>query len=208
VRIPLVEKTKVVGAVADQPAAPDTGAVALSVIKYPVTPILSVAVNALAETERDVAVAGMVNVFTVGTMTSGSAIVTAVLLLAETLPAASLAQAKTVHVPLVEKTKVVGAVANQPTASAVGEVELSVIKYPVTPILSVAVNALTETESDAAVAGMLKVFTVGAIASEIVLLDWWVSKPFNRTEHPRRTSEQTITQLSDPPAVSRKNLAF
>jgi hypothetical protein len=63
------------------------------VTKNPVTPTLSVAVRLETETVREVDVAGIVNPVTVGGVVSGSVMVVAALLLVETLPAASLAQA-------------------------------------------------------------------------------------------------------------------
>ena len=69
------------------------GAVANSVTIYPVTPTVSVAVKVLIETTNEEAVAGMVNPVTMGAAVSGRVIVTEALLLVETLPAASLAQA-------------------------------------------------------------------------------------------------------------------
>jgi hypothetical protein len=80
------------GAAADHPAAVADGAVGDSFAVYPVTATLSVAVKVVIETERDVAVAGMLNAVTVGAVVS-SVIVTDALLLVDTLPAASLAQA-------------------------------------------------------------------------------------------------------------------
>jgi hypothetical protein len=54
-------------------------------------------------TVKELAVAGMVNVFTVGAVASGRVTVTEALLLEETLPAASLAQAYRVFAPWVVK---------------------------------------------------------------------------------------------------------
>jgi hypothetical protein len=81
-----------VGAVADHPAAEAAGAVAFSVIIYPVTATLSVAVKRAIGTLSEVAVAGIVNPVTVGAVVS-MVMVTEALRLVDTLPAASLAQA-------------------------------------------------------------------------------------------------------------------
>ncbi len=61
--------------------------------RYPVTPTLSVAVKLLIATVSEVEVAGMENAVTVGGVVSGRVTVTVALLLVDTLPAASLAQA-------------------------------------------------------------------------------------------------------------------
>jgi hypothetical protein len=58
-----------------------------------VTPILSLATKALIATVSELEVEGIVKVVTVGAVASGRVTVTEALLLAETLPAASLAQA-------------------------------------------------------------------------------------------------------------------
>ena len=69
------------------------GAVADSVMMYPVTPTLSVAVKVVIETVNEEDVAGIVNAVTLGAVASGSVIVTEALRLVETLLAASFAQA-------------------------------------------------------------------------------------------------------------------
>jgi hypothetical protein len=58
-----------------------------------VTPILSDAVKVETGTIRDVDVAGMAKAVTVGAVVSGRVMMTPALLLADTFPAASLAQA-------------------------------------------------------------------------------------------------------------------
>jgi hypothetical protein len=81
-----------VEAVADHPVAEAAGAVAVSVIIYPVTAMLSVAVKRVIGILSEVAVAGIVNPVTVGAVVS-MVMVTEALRLVDTLPAASLAQA-------------------------------------------------------------------------------------------------------------------
>jgi len=60
---------------------------------YPVKETLSVAVMLLIDTVSDEDVAGTVKAVTIGAVVSISVMVTLALLLADTLPAASLAQA-------------------------------------------------------------------------------------------------------------------
>ena len=91
--LPAVVQVYDAGALADQPLAVAKGLVDDSLTMYPVTNTLSVAVRLLTATVSEVAVAGTVKVFTVGAVVSVSVIVTLALLLADTLPAASLAQA-------------------------------------------------------------------------------------------------------------------
>ncbi len=64
---------------------------------------MSVAVKEVIETVKDVAVTGMLNAVTVGGVISGSVTVIDALLLADTLPAASFAQAYSVLAPAVAK---------------------------------------------------------------------------------------------------------
>jgi len=89
---------KLVGGDAVQPLVLAAGAVADSVILYPVTPTLSEAEMTLMGTARESEVAGMVKAVTVGAVVSGPdpgviVIVVVALRLADTLPAASLAHA-------------------------------------------------------------------------------------------------------------------
>ena len=90
---PSPEKVKLVGAVAVQPVAVAAGAVALSVIRKPVTPTASLALSPVTDTVNDVEVVGRVKVPTVGATTSGRVMVVEAERLLEMLPAASLAQA-------------------------------------------------------------------------------------------------------------------
>ena len=79
-----------------QPAAPAEGVDDEVVKRYPATPILSVAVNVNMETVNVVEVAGSEKDVTVGGVVSGpagSVIATAALLLVDTFPAPSFAQA-------------------------------------------------------------------------------------------------------------------
>jgi hypothetical protein len=69
------------------------GAVADSVIMYPVTPTSSVAVKAVMGTVNELKVPGMLNAVTVGGVASASVTVVEALRLVETLSAPSLAQA-------------------------------------------------------------------------------------------------------------------
>jgi hypothetical protein len=91
-----------------------------------VTPTLSVAVKLLIGTVSVLEVDGMVKAVTVGGVVSESVIVTLALRLAETLLAASLAQAYRVLEPAVGKVYAVGAVAAHPAAPAEGAVADSV----------------------------------------------------------------------------------
>ena len=84
---------KLVGAVADQLESLKLGVVDDSVRIYPVTPILSDAVNVVIGIVNEVAVAGIVKAVTVGAVVSGKVITTESLSEVETLPAASFAQA-------------------------------------------------------------------------------------------------------------------
>jgi hypothetical protein len=59
--LPALANVWLVGALALHPAAPAAGAVAVSLTRYPVTPLLSVAVTVI-ETVNAVDVAGIVNV--------------------------------------------------------------------------------------------------------------------------------------------------
>ena len=99
-----------------------------------------------------------------------SAIVTAVDRLAETLPAASLAQAYASLSPEAEKVKVVGALVVHPTAPEEGTEDVSVIRYPANFTESVAVRLVTGTEREVAVAGIVKVLTTGAAVSGRVMV--------------------------------------
>ena len=76
-----------------QPAAEAEGIDELSVTRYPVTPVASVAVKVVIATVSEVEVAGIVNPVTTGAVVSGRVIVIVSLRGAETFPAASLAQA-------------------------------------------------------------------------------------------------------------------
>ena len=98
--IPLEVKVRLVGALVVQAALPATGAVAVSVSRYPVTPTLSVAVKTGTGTVNVVLVAGIVNPVTTGTVATSLV----ALRPAEIFPAASLAQAYRVFTPLVAKT--------------------------------------------------------------------------------------------------------
>ncbi len=62
---------------------------------------MSVAVNEVIATVRELEVAGMVKVVTVGRVVSGRVMVVLALRLVDTLPAASLAHAKSVLAPAV-----------------------------------------------------------------------------------------------------------
>jgi hypothetical protein len=64
-----------------------------SVMIQAVTPTVSVAVMEIPETVSELEVAGIENAVTVGAVVSARVMVTGALRLAETLPAASLAQA-------------------------------------------------------------------------------------------------------------------
>ena len=90
------------------------------------TPISSVAVRAETGTVRLVAVAGRLNELTVGTVVSGMVTVTDALLPVDTLPAASLAQAKNVLFPSVAVT-FAGAEAVHSAAEAAGALDVLVI---------------------------------------------------------------------------------
>ena len=90
--LPADEKVKLVGAVALHPADPAEGAEALSVIRKPVTPMLSVAEIPDTGTVREADVAGSAKLVTVGAVTSGRVMVTEAVLADETLPAASFTQ--------------------------------------------------------------------------------------------------------------------
>ena len=83
------------GAVALHPATVTAGAVEDSVTMYPVAPTLSVAVKVVMGTVSKVEVAGIAKVLTAGVVVSATAsvMVTVALLLVDTFPAASLAQA-------------------------------------------------------------------------------------------------------------------
>ena len=83
-------KVKEVGAKKDQPAADADGVVADSVTRYPVTAALSETAKPVIDTVKEVEVDGMVKAITVGGSTSLMTV--EALVLAETLPAASLAQ--------------------------------------------------------------------------------------------------------------------
>ncbi len=77
------------------------------VTRYPATPMLSVAVNDRIETVNDVEVAGKEKEVTAGGVISGPAgrvITTVALLLVDTFPAPSFAQAYSVLVPADENT--------------------------------------------------------------------------------------------------------
>jgi len=87
---------------------------------------LSVAVEELTGTVRLVTVAGRVNAPTTGTAVSGRVMLAVALRLAETLPAASLAQAKKVMLPEVVAITLAGAVAVHPAAPDAGGVALKV----------------------------------------------------------------------------------
>jgi hypothetical protein len=80
-----------------------------------------------------------VNAVTAGAVAS-TTIVLGVPNTAETFPAASLVHGYRMCVPSKVTIYVVGAVADQPPSSAYGGVDDVVILYPVTPVLSVAVN--------------------------------------------------------------------
>jgi hypothetical protein len=97
-------------------------------------------------------------------------IVTEALALADTLPAASLAQAYSVLAPALAKVYETGTVADHPLAVADGVVADSLMKYPVTATLSVAVKVAMGTVSVVAVAGMVKAVMVGGVASDSVIV--------------------------------------
>jgi hypothetical protein len=82
---------------------------------------LSVAAKVVMGTVRLVAVAGMLKAVTVGAVVS-RVMVTEALRLAETLPAASLAQAYSVFAPALAKVYEVGGAEDHPVAVAGGEV--------------------------------------------------------------------------------------
>ena len=78
--------------------------------------------------------------------------------------------------PSDEKVKLVGAVALHPVEPAEGPVALSVIRKPVTPMLSVAENPETGTVKEADVAGSAKLFMIGNIVSGTILFTETVTK--------------------------------
>jgi hypothetical protein len=118
---------------------PAAGGVADSVIRYPVTPMLSVAVKDVISISRlfdgDVAVKAV----TVGAVASTST-VRGVANTGDTFPASSFAHGYSVYEPSDATVYVAGAEPVQPGLPAAGGVADSVIRYPVTPTLSVAVN--------------------------------------------------------------------
>ena len=87
--MPVAEKVKLDGADELHPVALKEGGVAFSVIIYPVTETLSVAVKPDTGTVSDAAENGIVKVLTIGLVES---MITVAARLAETFPAASLAQ--------------------------------------------------------------------------------------------------------------------
>ncbi len=89
---------------------------------------MSVALKPETATVRLLAVAGMEKALMLGTVVSGRVMVTEAERLAETFPAASLAQAYAVRTPAPEKVKLIGAVAVQLDAEAAGALELSEIR--------------------------------------------------------------------------------
>jgi hypothetical protein len=93
---------------------------------------------------------------------------TEALLLADTKPAASFAQAKSVLLPAEENVYDVGFEEVQPVADAEGGVELSVTIKPVTATSSVAVSVVKETTRVVDVAGIANAVTVGAVFDGVV----------------------------------------
>jgi hypothetical protein len=90
--------------------------------------MLSVAVKVVIGTTSELPVAGIEKAVTCGAVTSLIVTTVGALSELETLPAASLAQAKRVLEPAVVKVYVVGAEALQPAAVANGAVEVSVMR--------------------------------------------------------------------------------
>ena len=165
---PADENVYEVGAVEDQPAAVEAGFVADSLIRYPVTPTLSVAVKRVIGTLSEFEVAGTEKPVTVGAVVSDelNVTVTEALRLAETFPAASLAHAYKVFAPAVATVYDVGAATVQPVAVAAGVADDSFTRYPVTPTLSDAARLVIGTTREEAVVGTVKAVTVGAVVSE------------------------------------------
>lgn len=161
VLVPSLEKVNDVGAEALQPGFDDGGVVAVSVSRYPVTFLLSEAVKLETDITNDVEVDGIVNAVTTGFTISGKVIVTCALKPEDTFPAASFAHAYNVLVPSEVNVYDVGAKLLQPEFDASGADEVSVIKYPVTPLLSVAVNPEILTINDEEEAGMENKVTSG-----------------------------------------------
>jgi len=94
-----------------------------------------------------------------------SVIRTEALRLAETLPAASLAQAYRVLEPVELNPYVAGAEAVQPGADSSGEELDSVMIYPATPTLSVAVKLVIDSVNPLELEGTVKAETVGEMVS-------------------------------------------
>ena len=87
---------------------------------------------------------------------------------ADTLPAASFAQGYNVYVPSDATVYVAGAVPVQPAAPAEGGVADVVMMYPVTAVLSVAVNDVTGIFKLVEGVVAVKAVTVGAVVSIVV----------------------------------------
>jgi hypothetical protein len=164
VYVPSDATVYVAGAEPVQPGLPAAGGVADSVIRYPVTPMLSVAVKEVIGISRlfdgDVAVKAV----TVGAVASTST-VAGVAYTADTFPAASFAHGYSVYVPSEATVYVAGAEPVQPGLPAAGGVADSVIRYPVTPTVSVAVNDVIGISRLAEGDVAEKAVTVGAAVS-------------------------------------------
>jgi hypothetical protein len=103
-----------------------------------------------------------------GSGTLASVTTTEALMLLETFPAASLAQAYKVFVPAVANVYELGAAADQPAAVADGAAADSLTRYPVTATSSVAVRVVIPTVNVDAVTGTVNAVTVGGVVSFVV----------------------------------------
>ena len=130
---------------------------------------MSEAVKDETEIESDVDVDGILKPVTDGLVVSGNVITTCLLTLVETLPEASFAQAYRVFVPCVVKVYEVGTEEVHDPLTGLGTFDDSVKRYPVIPMLSVAVSVEIATVREVDVVGIVKDEITGKTVSETTI---------------------------------------